>query len=86
MAKNKGESWELGARGRLQSPVGAHCEPAFTGSMLHSRPASPVGIPGRFSSSLLPPLFPPGRCAAIFIQGLRVPLLRADSPAPRGGA
>jgi hypothetical protein len=86
MAKNMGRFRELGAGARLQSPVGAQGVPAFTGSMLHSRPASPVGIPGRFSSSLLPPLFPPGRCAAIFIQGLRVPLLRAYSPAPRGGA
>jgi len=39
-----------------------------TSSMLHSRSVSPAGIPGRFSSSLLPPLFPLGRCAAIFIQ------------------
>lgn len=34
---------------------------------LHSLPASPAEIPERFSSSLLPPSFAAGRCAAIFL-------------------
>jgi hypothetical protein len=34
---------------------------------LHSLPATPAEIPERFSSSLLPPSFAAGRCAAIFL-------------------
>jgi len=52
----------------VEPGVGALSAPARTSSLLHSRSVSPTGIPGRFSSSLLPPLFPLGRCAAIFIQ------------------
>lgn len=37
---------------------------------LHSLPASPAEIPERFSSSLLPPSFAAGRCAAIFLPGV----------------
>jgi len=35
--------------------------------VLHSLSASPTEIPERFSSSLLPPSFAAGRCAAIFL-------------------
>jgi hypothetical protein len=52
----------------VEPKVGALSALARTSSMLHSQSVLPTGIPGRFSSSLLPPLFPLGRCAAIFIQ------------------
>jgi hypothetical protein len=38
--------------------------PFFT---LHSLSASPIEIPERFSSSLLPPSFVSGRCTAVFL-------------------
>jgi hypothetical protein len=40
----------------------------FTTFALHSLPASPAEIPERFSSSLLPPSFAAGRCAASLFQ------------------
>ena len=59
---------ELHSHDGVKRPVGAQCLPTSTSSLLHSRPVSLAATLGRFSSSLLPPLFPPGRCAAIFIQ------------------
>ncbi len=59
---------ELPARKGVESLVALTYRSTHTSSMLHSRPVDPAAIPGRFSSSLLPPLFPLGRCAAIFIQ------------------
>ena len=68
MQKNIVRLTELRACQGVEPGVGGLSALAKTFSMLHSRPVPLAGIPGRFSSSLLPPLFPPGRCAAVFIQ------------------
>ena len=67
MAKNIYSERELIACKGVEKVVELTYRSTHTSSMLHSRSVDPAGIPGRFSSSLLPPLFPPGRCAAIFI-------------------
>ena len=40
----------------------------ITPFLLRSLPVTLAEIPGRFSSSLLPPSFAPGRCAATFLS------------------
>lgn len=68
MSKIICKSRELSAPQGVEPGVGVLFVPTQAISMLHSRPVDPVGIPGGVPSSLLPPLFPLGRCAAIFIQ------------------
>lgn len=69
---------------------GFHSPPSPPVFALHSLPASPAEIPERFSSSLLPPSFAAGRCAAIFLPGSAVrhgrpdPRLTGSLPAQRG--
>jgi len=55
----------------LQRRAGAHARDTSLDPVLalHSRPAPQAEIPRRFSSSLLPPSFAAGRCAAVFIPG-----------------
>lgn len=54
-------------RGRQSDQIrSVQATPVFA---LHSLPASLAEIPGRFSSSLLPPSFVAGRCAANFLRG-----------------
>gem|GEM_PF-5182554 len=53
---------------------------------LHSLSASPTEIPERFSSSLLPPSFAAGRCAAIFLPRPAVLRGRPDSSVLLSGA
>jgi hypothetical protein len=57
---------------------------SITSFLLHSQSVSPIEIPERFSPSLLPPSFPSGRCAVIFIRGKSAGLSRHAAADSRG--